>query len=391
DFDLFIPDQRGDQSPGAQPLSYFFRGLVAQDSRHLFLGVLAGHGTRLGIDFDRDGIVNGDESARQRWLRDRDGDGFPDGYERDHGGTEDDPAAGPLDATPPRLRQDPVTGLDAFELLMARASHAEFAFHATEEVRWELEATSLVGPLGSVPTVRSSGASFARAHTIHLHGLRASEVSGELSSYRVRLKLTDRAGLSNTYELGSSIATSVDRGSPINASGDELRVVVNDISVTGESYVAAAQTLQMILHVEVGSLREILRPGVPGRAVIVQPLRRGASQESWRRFEPAQIAHTGPNALNLSLPTLFEGAPYPAAPTGPFIVVGETNDSGVVSAQVTLSGVGPDEQIAISIVALPPAEHNAGPSLAEPSFPVLSFSDWVMPATDPGLRLKRVR
>ena len=150
-FGAFVPDQAigSVDYPGIRRFADFLRFQQHPGMRNVFLGVPLGKGERLGRNFDGDSLLNGEEtmwgcvdpgSRRQRGS---------DGYDSS------------LDNRAPQLVRD------SFRLLLSVATHAQFAFEAKEDVRWDLQVQDQSGSV----TFQSRGAAFAKQHTIHAHGL----------------------------------------------------------------------------------------------------------------------------------------------------------------------------------------------------------------------------
>ena len=387
----FRSDRPAGSSPGPQGLAYFRQFATHPDMRNLFMGVPAGLGQRLGVDFDRDGIVNGEERGLQGWIWDRDGDSLPDGYERDNGGTEDDPSQQPQDSTPPSLTIDPATGELAFQPVMVRATHAEFNFVASEEVRWELEVRSALPPVFGIPTVHAIGPSFAVQHTAQIHDLRASTESGTQSTYHARLTLVDRGLLTTVIDIPDVFATLVDLGKPVNADITRERMAVTELTKLSEAYDGSLFTYEATLLVGIGDFERLDRPGLPNRIVILQALARDVEDEPWEIVVPNRLSHSGLNPNNKALPSLWEGEAYPITPGGPFMVLAPTDAEGQAQISLQVTGVNAGRQLAVNVLAVLDAADNQGPTLGDPSYPQTAFAKWIMPATDPGLRLLRLR
>ena len=274
---------------------------------------------------------------------------------------------------------------------MVRATHAEFNFVASEEVRWELEVRSALPEVFGIPTVIATGSSFGVEHTAHIHGLRASVESGAQATYHARLTLTDRALLTTVIDIPDMFATLVDEGRPISSNITRERMVVTELDELSGAYDGGQFTYEAVLQVKVGDFERLDQQGLPNRVVILQALARDFDEEPWEVVVPDRLSHNGENPINKALPSLWEGEAYPITPGGPFIVLAPTDAGGQAQVTMKVTGVNAGRQLAVNVLAVLDVADNQGPDLSNPSFPQVDFGKWVMPATDPGRRLLRLR
>lgn len=164
---------------------------AAGDASLVFLGTPTGMGRRFGIDFDGDGLFNLDEVAlgTDPLDPDSDGDGFPDGYDQQHG----DPLAidaGPLETTPPQV----VSG--SLEVLWENGRVARVVLESSEPAEGALTYTNDVsGHTGAVPL-----RGFETRRSVILSGLQPSG-GGLTSTYTLEVLLVDPSGNDNTSPM----------------------------------------------------------------------------------------------------------------------------------------------------------------------------------------------
>ena len=383
--DRFVPDvaPTAPNYPGLRQLRDFAQFNLHPTMRHHFLFVPLGKGDRLGRDWDGDHVINGAEGAFGRWKKDQDGDGEPDGY------------SAADDATAPGI----VPG--SFRLLMARATHAEFVFEATEDVRWSLRIEDVTG----TQQYYSEGVAFGRQHTIHAHELHPGAVFEALAAvaYVGELTITDRAGLSTTHPLPfGSFRTTGDRGGVFQAAVPNRSIITRlwlPQAGAGEIFTPdGTGSFLSTARVQVGDYEEQFYPPVERkRTVIAQVLRYNASNSLWEPVPADELEHNGMNSLNgpggppsahQSVDKIYGGEPYPVF-TGPLIVLPETdvsNGQTQVTWKVT-ENVGVGQGLGFLIVAVLESEDNMAEGFEDPEFPTFLFAQYMMGATKPENRV----
>lgn len=81
--DEFAPDVRDPSGSSYEPLTFFTNDVMQNDTKYVVYGTPPGNDYAFGVDFDNDGLMNGDEAllGTDPWNPDVDGDLDPDGYE----------------------------------------------------------------------------------------------------------------------------------------------------------------------------------------------------------------------------------------------------------------------------------------------------------------------
>lgn len=261
------------------------------------------------------------------------------------------------------------------------------AFEATEDVRWRLTA---IAPAGLPNVVAESGA-FARVHSAHVHGLRAS-LLGRPLWHTLVLTLVDRSGLTQTFTLSDPLATLPDRNG--NLPLLPPRAVVTQLEAFNRAVVGAG--VSATVRVQVGAFDDPLQQPMADWIVIAQVLRRAGSDESWQTVPKAEIRHDGPNWIvatqqSMELDRLWNGAPYPTeAVPGHLVTFPATvAPGGFATLRVGVTTLAAGAEAALHVVAVLPASANRGTASA-PEFPLVAFGSWPLGATAPTRREVRL-
>lgn len=382
---LFVSEDPQVQSN--RDLDWFRDQALLGTVRMTFFGVPPGNETRLGLDFDGDGLIGLIERSRggDPWNPNTDGDSPPhsDGYEFFNGGVLDDPAIGPRDVTPPSL-------VGAVDVEFLGGNVAKFRFEASEEVQWRLD------PASAAVAEASSMLDYDRFHTVVVHGLDPTTRDPAtnqivLSSYDLSLEVFDRAGHALSLDLPAFDAA-------LTQSHREQGVVTalsmtTPTSSTGSS--AGLVDLSSTVTIDLETLA--LQPnGAPrnGLVVICQVFESPSLSAPWTRV-PADRLEGFFGALALeedyfvdpfdssgvvpysSLAAAGRGVP------GPFLLTTGTNPSGQTSFDLTVSDAPTGSFLRVQILGAGEAI-GRGPGGVGVELPPTSL--YALAPTDPGLR-----
>ena len=350
---LFEPDDPS--LVGPQPLSAFFDFANHPELDNVFLGVPPGNGWRLGVDWDNDGLRNGEELGlgTEVWNPDTDGDGFPDGYEVDHALTGGDP----LVANPGGVGDTDGPSIVSFTLDFVNASMAKFCLETDEPCTWALRVNTSSGP--DHTAFRNT---FDTLHTVVVDQLEPSSLffpdlptQTQINSFTGEIVLTDLSGNPSTEPVPS-----FDTDRMINRF-PETATIIDHLDITGE--VRSGGTYSA--HVDVFVVhREESPPYVPAPQEIVvgQVLKQAANGVDWEIVPASDVSSNAlandllfacdeANACNdcrsLEADTLLDG---------PFQVLDCTDAAGLAGVDFTVTGLAPGQKVKFNVLGAYPAD-----------------------------------
>ena len=339
-------------------------------TENVFLGMPPGTGENWALDPDGDGLGRFEEAALGTDTDDidTDDDGFPDGYEVQHGSDPLVANASVADTDPPVIRQ----GFPKLD--HAAATFAKLFVECDEPVRVLVE-TSVAGG----PVHLTESRPFARRHTIVVNGLDASPQEGPRNAYTSTVRVFDLSGNESAGTVGFEVEHSC---------SDTVLFHVNDLQWVALEHTDEGDlraTAEVLVEHESGAPFAL---PAPGRVVVAKLFSRTNPDEPWR------------TAVGLSSPDMRDAfdlrtvagngtvtiSEYTNLP-GPFLLTPPTDDSGRTRLSFTFPGVvapGTDVELRLSVQAilLPAPEHTA----EDPVFDYESLKTWSMPGTAPERR-----
>lgn len=172
-----------------QPLAFFVRQAERGTGSNVFLGLPVGMAERFAVDFDADGLRNGDEEnlGTDPSDADSDGDGDPDGHETAYAGDPLDPQIGSNDGTAP--------GILDLRVVYATNRVAKIQFETDEPARFTAGWTS------GLQSGEDASGIFEKSHTVVFRGLRSNQ------SHDVTLEVVDLGGNATTLVLPGFVQT----------------------------------------------------------------------------------------------------------------------------------------------------------------------------------------
>lgn len=310
-----------DDSSAAVTKSYVsFINEAANGVNTVFFGCLPGHGERLGVDFDDDGLRNRSEALAglDAWDSDDDDDGFPDGYEVDVATASPGVVVDPLvkndwddikaeDATAPTF--DGVTPNGPVKIFSS-GRLLKYYFEASEPVRWSVVATD---PL-TAQSVTCKSDTYARRHVAVVRGLRPSgSNNGQASNFSVDYDLewtlydlADQPIAQSVPDTGRTIPhpAHVNLVLPGNEAGPAIQIIAEDASLRA-AYLEAG-TMQPhrmvgVYSIEIGDLHTptVNLANSSGRWVpVVSVLRRANSTTEWEAVPLGEVLPVGGGSVN---------------------------------------------------------------------------------------------
>jgi len=218
---VFKPE---DSSVPTRTLNDFLANVA--DESNTFEAVPLGSGERHGVDFDNDGLYNGDELVlgTDSLNADTDGDGYPDGHETFNGGDATNVLAVPVDTTKPSISN--------LEVLWNTTKVARVRFDTDELTNWSISYSSNQPPF-EVKTIKTS--EFQRTHSLMLRDLIPSTPGDPAQTYTVTVSAFDPQGNFDTQSVQLTTLeliplTNVDAVvGEVSLTG--LRVTTNDVRV----------------------------------------------------------------------------------------------------------------------------------------------------------------
>lgn len=341
----FIPD-----NPTLRPAKY--REFVGQarigQADVVFMGTAPGNERRLGIDYDNDDLINGEEAMHGTdiYVADSDGDGFEDGYEVEHGSDPDDDQDTPSDNVGPNImlavEDFTVANVSKWHLTFDEKTRFEFTFQTPGGKVWE-----------------SRGETFARNQTVVFQHREASTLpAGVPNNFVISATLFDQSGNQTIIpNFGSFLA-----GSMLN-NGVETQVLVNDLQITSQSTVAP-DTIELSVALDIG-FKEFAPPSSPAPdfVVIGHANVRNLTTGNWEISN--NLIYSGPTEFIWDAQNEPPTELYSAQP-GPWIVCAPTTIGGQTSATFQVSGLTPGQEVMFNVKLIHPAPDG-----------------WVFPATPP--------
>lgn len=373
-----------------RPLDWFGRfSTVHPELDNVFIGVLPGQGQRLGLDFDYDGLENGDEvtQSTNRWNPDFDSDTFPDGYELTIGQSPIVADATSSDSTPPRLAAGTTV-----KVAYVNSALARLEFETNEPCRWLIRTIGYqVGwPTTALFEITSIGPEYGLKHSAEVHGLLPSTSVAE-QKYVSFITLFD---LNDNQRTADRVLFSAREGDALNA------YVLGELELTGESWTPggvgmAPYTYSATAELRVDDFSDTSLPPASDVRVIAQLLKRSANGETWTPIPAADLTFSSPG---IDTDFLVDGKVYTdditgglgGAISGPFVVLAPTLTGAGVAGTATLQFDVANlstfhEEVQFNIVAVV-GPGSMGASNNPPDFEVTPFFMWNMPKTLPSLR-----
>ncbi|MDJ0837924.1 MAG: hypothetical protein QNK37_15525 [Acidobacteriota bacterium] len=347
---LFVSEQAGT----SRALTYFLNAShVAQNNADLIvLGVPVGMGERFGVDFDADGLFNGDEAPNGTniYQADFDADGFPDGYEVQHGTNPLNISAPyPPDTTAPSILNPRVQWL---------TSHAgRVTFHTDEPCR----ATVIARTTGH--SLSFSTDTFEKTHDLILNGLFSSLPAGD-RVYAIAVEATDHSGNRSTFNFSTSPVVNNQNKTQLQAQIDQT--IIDDLKIAGWYADHANNNLIVTLQSKVTLKWNYFQgPRVPAanQVVIYRVFVDSGSGHTLHSNWSYQVAPGNPTSF------LVNGAAYGTPPSqlaGPFVITQPTIGDGLSVETISIQGLNPGDRVRINVEAVVPVDATYNP--AAPDF-----------------------
>ncbi len=331
---MFIPDD-----PALDPVkpSFFADQAPSGLCDMVFMGTAPGNEIRLGVDYDNDGLINGDEAllGTDAYVADSDLDGWEDGYEVEHGSDPADELSTPTDNMGPNI----MTASEDFTVANVSKWHLEF----DEKTRYEF---TFQTPGGKVWEQR--GEEFSKSQTVVFQHREASTLPlGTPNSFMISAKLFDLSGNMTTIpNFGSFLADSM-----LN-DGTFTQVLIGDIDITSQS-VSAPGTMDLTTELRI-DFKEFAPPASPAPdfVVIGQVLVRDTTTGNWE-ISP-NVTYAGPTDFIWDSTNVPPVDLYAAQP-GPWVVFDKTSATGLTSANVQISGLTAGQEVMMNVKLIHPA------------------------------------
>lgn len=387
-FDRTIPPtgafRAEDTAQPNQPVSFFITQVLAGQARLVALGVPVGVGEGFGVDFDRDGLFNVQDTvppapplvALSPDNPDSDGDGFPDGYEVLNSGDPRNPAITPsVSPTPTIVR-------------------AETKFITTRTARLNVETSE---PCTITVSYSTGGANkakstsiFAKTHTILLDDLAFSipmnspptpdtymPVNGTIAAANIVGNVSTSVALpdmpSFNQSLGGPTPVPVPRIWTRLSTDDPRTIVVTALPFTAVSKNTTTGVLNATAQFR---LDQRLTGSTPTDTNLVVVSRVFVDGQLWNNFLP------GATSFMVSSFTITPpGTPPPPATTfplpGSFLVSATGATNATLLVPFTVQGIPTTGTHTVSINV----EAIGVQATAPPNLALLEVNHWTMPST----------
>lgn len=361
----FLPDD-----PSVSPPQEFkFFNTQAQNGLAdvLFMGTPPGNQLRLGIDYDNDGIRNGEEAllGTEIYVADTDGDGFEDGYEKLHGSDPKDPLDTPSESDGPVL----VRATEDFTV--ANVSKWHFEFDEKTRPTFTFQTAG-----GQVWETRME--EFAKFHTVVFQHREASTLVGDpptgtTNTFDISATLEDVSGNPTTItDFDQFIAETMLNG------GTFLQVVSGDIAYSSVMPLGP-DSLDLTVDARV-DFKEFGPPATPAAAhVLIGQVLVKSPGGDWTIH--SDVTYTGPTSFFWDNPNTMGLDPYVAQP-GPWVVFPATDTGGLTSANFQVGSLSSGDEVMMNIKFIHPAP-DSWVYPAPPEFPGGIPNLWDKPTTLP--------
>ncbi|MGE3164686.1 MAG: YncE family protein [Planctomycetota bacterium] len=337
---VFVP---ADSTQSPRSVNFFISEGLAGRASTTFVAVPHCMGERFGVDYDNDGLYNGDETVTwmtDPYLADHDGDTYLDGHEVDHGSLPADNMSVPNDGMVPTIVGQPT-------ILWKTTKVARLVFETSEPTIATVNWTDSAGASGT-----ETSDIWSTCHSLVLINLTPSRGTGAAVTVTGTISLTDRAGNPGTGTVPSFTTLNFQGLGSSQTKLDSLTVSVMPATPPATGMIGTASVRVVERH------SSPLGNPIGGQVVLARIFVNGVLDTT--------ITGGVPNFD-------YDGAPYPHL-NGPYLVSTTSGSNGMVQFAFGVPNASSADEICINMEVVAEAPSGWNPAL--PAFPANALSTW---------------